>query len=727
MEPVASQSTRPPQGDPHHVLAASGVADDRTRVLKHGDTFAVFDHFGQIKPAGLGEEGIYHEGTRYLSRLELMLDGRRPFYLGSTVRDENDQLSVSLTNPDEVRDGRIEVPLGALHLAVKAFLWGGVCHWHLRVKNHGLDPVTSTLQWRFRTDFADIFEVRGMSRKARGRDLPSQLADGRVILGYEGLDGVERRTLIRFTPRSAHLTVDGARIDLELGSGAETVVELAIACWRGQNQPEPPEFEEARDAAEASLRREQIGACCLRSSDGRFDAWVRRAESDLQMLTTDMPTGPYPYAGVPWFNTPFGRDGIVTALECLWWQPELARGVLSYLAATQATERIPEQDAEPGKILHETRNGEMAVLKEMPFGHYYGSVDATPLYVLLAGAYYERSGDLPFVAKLWPHVEAALGWIDQYGDLDGDGFVEYQRAAVDGLIHQGWKDSDDAICHADGSHAQGPIALCEVQGYVYAAKRAGAVLAEALGHTERAAVLYQQAEQIQERFEEQFWCEDLGTYALALDGAKKPCRVLSSNAGHCLFSGIADPARAVRVAAGLMSPDLFSGWGMRTLAAREVRYNPMAYHAGSVWPHDNALIAYGFSRYGLQDLAVRVLTAQFEAGTYFDLHRMPELFCGFPREPMEGPTPYPVACAPQAWAAGAVFLLLQACLGLRVLANESQIWLTRPQLPSFLSQISVRNLSVAGATVDLLLARHADDVGVSVLRRDGAVEILVAK
>ena len=721
------QATHPSQGDPHHVLAASGAADERTRVLKHADTFAVFDHFGQIKPAGLGEEGLYHEGTRYLSRLELELDGRRPFCLGSTVRDENDLLSISLTNPDEVRDGRIEVPLGTLYLGLKVFLWNGSGFWRLWVKNHGLEPVVATLQWRFLADFADIFEVRGMTRKARGRDLPPVVLHDSVILGYEGLDGVERRTLIRFAPRSVRVTADSARMDLELDSGSETTVELTVACWRGSDRPEPPSFNEAREAAEASLMTQKLGACRLKSSDGRFDAWVRRADSDLQMLTTEMPTGPYPYAGVPWFNTPFGRDGIITALECLWWRPELARGVLAYLAATQATERIPDQDAEPGKILHETRNGEMAVLKEMPFGRYYGSVDATPLFILLAGAYYERSGDLPFIKSLWPHVEAALKWVDTCGDLDGDGFVEYQRAAVDGLIHQGWKDSDDAICHADGSLALGPIALCEVQGYVYAAKRAGSVLAEALGQQDRASLLFQQAELLQRRFEEQFWCEDLGTYALALDGDKRPCRVRSSNVGHCLFAGIADPDRALRVASGLMAPDLFSGWGIRTLSSREVRYNPMAYHTGSIWPHDNALIAYGFSRYGLQDLAVRVLTAQFEAGTYFDLNRMPELFCGFPRVPMEGPTPYPVACAPQAWSAGSIFLLLQACLGLRIQAGESQVWFTQPQLPTFLSRVEIRNLSVAGTSVDLRLDRRSDDVSVSVLRREGPVDILVTK
>jgi glycogen debranching enzyme len=727
-EPVAPQAPgRAPEGDPHHVLAASGLTDDRTRVLKHGDTFAVFDHLGGIKPGGLGEEGLYHDGTRYLSRLTLELDGQPPFFLGSTVRDENDQLSVALTNPDRIRDQRVEVPLGTLHLAVRTLLWQGACHWRLRVRNHGRNPVEASIRLGFRADFADIFEVRGMKRKARGSDLRPDLAPGRVTLGYVGLDGQRRQTLLRFSPAPAELVSDRARFGLSLRPHEEVTFDLAVACWRGEAGPEPPTFDDAAVAAAAALQRSKARSCRVGASDSRFDAWLRRSESDLHLMTTELPTGPYPYAGVPWFNTPFGRDGIITALQCLWVRPELARGVLRYLAATQATEVIPSQDAEPGKVLHETRNGEMATLGEMPFGRYYGSVDATPLFVLLAGAYYERTADRPFAESIWPNVEAALAWVDDFGDRDGDGFVEYERRAVNGLTHQGWKDSDDAVSHADGSAANGPIALCEVQSYVYAARLAGAAMAAALGRPDRAAGLERQAERLREQFEAAFWCEDLETYALALDGQKRPCRVRASNAGQCLFGGIASPDRAARVARGLACAESFAGWGIRTLAATEARYNPMAYHNGAIWPHDNALIAYGAARYGLKDLAVAVLAGLFAAGTYFDLNRIPELFCGFDREPGEGPVPHPVACAPQAWASGAVFLLLQGCLGLGVSGAERQIWFHQPRLPSFVPELRVTNLEVAGATVDLLLVRHGDGVGVKVLRRSGEVSVVVAE
>jgi glycogen debranching enzyme len=369
----------------------------------------------------------------------------------------------------------------------------------------------------------------------------------------------------------------------------------------------------------------------------------------------------------------------------------------------------------------------MAALNEIPFGRYYGSVDATPLFVMLAGAYYQRTNDLEYIRNLWPHIQAALDWIDLYGDPDGDGFVEYARHSAKGLSVQGWRDSFDAVFHADGALAEGPVALAEVQGYVYAAKRAAAELAVHLGRNDHAAGLLEEAEALRARFEEVFWCDELSIYAMALDGEKRPCRVCCSTAGHLLFSGIASPARAERVARTLLSDDAFSGWGIRTVGTKERRYNPMSYHNGSVWPHDNAIIAAGLSRYGLIDEMQKVTTALFDASVFVDLHRMPELFCGFTRRMGEGPTLYPVACAPQAWAAAVAFSILQSMLGLRIDAPHRQVRFVRAVMPESVKEIQIRNLRVGDASVDLSLERFARDVAIELIRREGNIEVISVK
>ncbi|MBI1918709.1 MAG: amylo-alpha-1,6-glucosidase [Planctomycetes bacterium] len=712
--------------DPFYIVAPSPQADEQNRVLKHGETFVVFDHHGDIRPAGLGEEGLYHEGTRFLSTSVLRLGKGRPLFLSSTVQDNNALLTVDLTNPDIFRDG-VMVSRGTLHLFRSKFLHDGRCYERLRLRNYGLIPVTTSFALQFRADFADIFEVRGMKRERRGDDLPPIVGDGFVVLSYRGLDRVERRTRLEFVPRPARLSGSEASFEVTLPPQGEMTLYMTASCEVGENLPAPPGYESAAVLTREEGRAGRKRFCHIFTSNEQFNDWVNRSLSDVQMMITDTREGPYPYAGVPWFSTAFGRDGILTALECLWVNPTLARGVLGYLAAMQAIEERPEQDAEPGKILHETRNGEMAACSEIPFGRYYGSVDSTPLFVLLAGAYHERTGDTAFIQRIWPNVERALSWIDRYGDRDGDGFVEYCRESADGLVHQGWKDSHDSVFHADGTLAEAPIALCEVQGYVYAAKRYAANLAGVLGQKERASQLLAQAETLRQRFEEVFWCEDLSTYALALDGSKRPCRVRTSNAGQCLFTGIVGPERAKRVAQTLLREDSFSGWGIRTVAASEVRYNPMSYHNGSIWPHDNALIAYGLSRYRLLEPAGKVLTGLFDASLFLDLRRMPELFCGFPRRGGEGPTGYPVACSPQAWSAASVFMVLQACLGLRIFGAERRVLFSYPLLPESLQEIQITGVRVGEASVDLYLERHGQDVGVNVLKREGDVEVVVVK
>jgi glycogen debranching enzyme len=717
------QTIEPVSESPFYIPMTGPAARPR-RSLKHDDTFIVLDSHGDIGASAGGPDGLFNCDTRYLARLELVLDDVQPLLLGSNLRDDNSALTVDLTNPDVYRNGRIVLQKDMLHIVRTIFLWRGTAYQRIGVQNHGESTASFALTLLFDNDFADLFEVRGEKRPRRGIGSSELLGPADVALEYNGLDGNARRTTLHCDPRPTLLTTGTATWHLELAPQAITSLFVAASC----NKPathRPARFFRGLLAHRREMRRSTAGATSIETSNNIFNEVLCQSMADLNMLMTETPQGRYPYAGIPWYSTTFGRDGLITALQMLWVDPRIARGVLKRLAFYQAKSVDPLADAEPGKILHEMRGGEMAALREVPFAQYYGSVDSTPLFVLLAGLYVERTGDDDTLAELWPAIEAALRWIDTSGDPDRDGFVEYQRASEQGLANQGWKDSYDAIFHADGQLAEGFIALAEVQGYVFAAKRLAGRCALRLGHLDIAVKLETEAQQLAERFEAAFWCDELGTYALALDGDKRACAVRASNAGQLLFTGIVREDRARMVAADLMRPHFFTGWGIRTVARGEARYNPMSYHDGSIWPHDNALIALGLARYGLKHSVEHVFKGLFDAATYMDLRRLPELFCGFQREKRRGPTLYPVACAPQAWASATPFSLLEAALGLEFDAARGEIRLRNPHLPAFLNEVVLRDLQLGPSSVDLKVRRHGDDVSLEVLRTRGRIQVSI--
>jgi glycogen debranching enzyme len=704
---------------------ATGPFGRSRRALKHNDTFLVLDAHGDIGASAGGSDGLFQCDTRFLSRLELLINGKQPLLLGSSLSDDNFLLSVDLTNPDIVADGHVFFQKDMIHIARSIFLWKETIHQRIGVRNHGVSPVKLELTIKFASDFADVFEVRGTVRKKRGFSESRRIDSGKVRYVYRGLDSVVRQTTMHFHPLPTRLDTHQATYRLELAAGAAFSLVVVVSCENPGETAEVP-FTRALLSARREMRATRAGAGSVATTNEIFNEMLCRGAADLNMLTTETSQGPYPYAGIPWFSTTFGRDGIITALQMMWIAPEIARGVLRRLAAYQAIINDPDADAQPGKILHEMRAGEMAALHEVPFGLYYGSVDATPLFVLLAGVYFERTGDQETIKELWPAIDAALRWMDGPGDADKDGFVEYQRLSADGLANQGWKDSFDAIFHADGKLAEGNIALVEVQGYVFAAKRLAARCARHIGLIDRARALESDTERLAEKFEAAFWCPELGSYAIALDGAKKACGVRSSNAGQVLLTGIASRKKALSVANALLEANSFSGWGIRTIAKGEARYNPMSYHNGSVWPHDNAMIALGFARYGLKDAVIRMFDGLFSAATYMDLRRLPELFCGFQRQRQRGPTLYPVACAPQAWASAVPFALLDASLGFEFDVQKMEIRLRDPRLPPFVDQITIKGLRLGSSEGDLRIRRRSsDDVALDVIHSKGTIRFSI--
>jgi len=673
--------------------------------LKYGSEFLVADALGDI--AGEGD-GLYFNDTRLLSRLALTFGGASPSLLSSGVSQDNVFFRANLTNRPLPELGERAPPEGAIHVERTRFLWDRRLYERVALTNYAEREVPVTLRLAFAADFADIFEVRGHVRSKRGRTRDPVLGDAAVTLAYEGLDDVVRACVVAFSPRPDRLAAGAAEFALTLARHARHDLYLEIGI---ESAPEPgaPRFRAAAALARLTMRRKRRRGATVQCPRGPFQIWLEKSRADLALLTTELPSGPYPYAGIPWFSTPFGRDGIVTALQVLWLDATPAHGVLQFLADHQAHTSSAFDDSAPGKIMHETRASELAAVGEVPFRHYYGGVDTTPLFVMLAGAYARRTGDFAFIDKLWPALEAAMAWIDGPGDSNGDGFVDYARANRRGLVNQGWKDSHDSIFHEDGRMAEQPIALVEVQGYVYAARLAMSWLANRRNDTARAHEWQRRAKALRVEVERRFWLPDLGFYAIALDGAGRPCRVRASNPGHLLYSRLPSPQRAARVAAQLLSASFDSGWGVRTLAQDQVRFNPMSYHNGSVWPHDTALCAAGIGAYGDRGAAAHLTSELFGAAIHFGL-RLPELYCGFVRSPGEPPVGYPVACLPQAWSSGAVFMALQASLGVSIDGLNRMMRIDRPALPAEVEHLALRDLAVGDARVDVAFERLGDRV-----------------
>jgi glycogen debranching enzyme len=746
--------------DPRPVPIMRATDLGSVQVLKHLGHFLLTDTFGDIHPDSRGL-GLYRGDTRMLSCSVLRVGGQRPVLLQASV-GANYRGGIQMTNPSADRnpDAKVHpldelvgrtVGIGRLRIIGTE----GMTE-HLRVESFSDRQAPIPVELELGADAADIFEVRGYPRKGRGRLLPVAIADRRATFRYDGLDGIQRLTHLAFTetPSLAEPVSEPAPDGSDLGAavrlrwvldlGPGQVRELGWTIWSTERTaPDPPHDTATTQAELACLFPEpplitgdegaaayhawERGTTTVSSDHDLFNLVVKRSVSDLRLLVNDGPSlgERYVAAGVPWFSTLFGRDALITAFQSLAFRPQLAVEILRVLAAHQATQRDDWRDAEPGKILHELRAGEMARSGELPHTPYYGSIDSTPLWLVLLGATFDWTGDRALVDELWPHAVAALDWIDRYGDRDGDGFVEYERRSERGLVNQGWKDSSDAIRDRTGKQAVAPIALAEVQGYVYDAKRRMAKLARVRGDDVMAARLDDEAAELQRRFEAAFWVEDQRYYAMALDGEKRQADAIASNAGQCLWSGIVSADRARDVIDHLLRPAMFSGWGIRTYAADQPGYNPIGYHTGTVWPHDTSLIASGLKRYGFDDASNRLVGQVLEAAQHFPESRLPELFCGFDRVEVRSPVPYPVACSPQAWAAGASFLFLETMLGLRAHADRNELELWHPHLPDWLTKVTLNDLRIGEGSVDLLFHRWRGTTSAEVLRKVGDIAVTI--
>lgn len=705
------------------------AADFANKVLaiKEGETFLYSDIAGDLDDQREYGHGFYHRDTRFLSHFRMKVSGRDPVLLSSS--SERAYMSyVDITNPELYVDGDPAVPQQTLNIRRVRAIHGRLFE-RVRVKNYNPHAVRLTTTFSFAADFADIFQVRGFRGDDRGHAEPPLAEGSRAEFTHRGIDGVTRKTLIGFDPAPDGLEIVGDRVvaefTLELAPHQTRLISMTFDPIVGEVSPLPAEFDSAVHHLRRSYEDWERDCTQIVTDNEVFNNLLLRGLRDLRALYTTTDQGGIITAGIPWYVAVFGRDALITSHQLLAVNPRPARSALRLLARYQGTKEDPWREEEPGKILHEIRRGELAGAGAIPHTPYYGSVDATPLFVFLYAQYFRWTGDAEFARELLPNVQAALKWIDDYGDRDRDGFVEYLPRSPRGVPNHGWKDSFDSVVHSDGRLAAPPIALVEVQGYVYMAKQRVADVFDALGDHRSGARLREEAAELRERFNDAYWMEDEQFFAMALDGDKRQVRTVVSNPGHCLYADIVDHDKAGHLARRLLQPDMFSGWGIRTMSKGAVAYNPMSYHNGSVWPHDNAFIAAGLKRYGHIKAANRVATALFDASIHADYMRLPELFCGFTRRTPNQPVDYPVACSPQAWAAGAPLLLLQAVLGISARAHENMVTVNKPHLPPWLNVVELRNLQAGNSRISLVFRREGEITGFSLLDRKGDVRVLM--
>ena len=710
----------PPYPEPRLVYQNAEPRKVNNLTLIDGKTFLSTTIAGDIMPPGAPDVGFFHDDTRFLSRLELRVDGYRTVVLSSST-EQTFASQIEMTTGKGTTRETYEIPENTVHIRREQLLASDTLYDNFSFENFNFQEVEVVIELAYEADFMDVFQVRGVSRQPLGHYYKPVTRRDSFIFHYCGLDRVVRETMIHFSPEPEIVDGTTARWKLRLPPFKRFHLQTTIVphVENKRSRAVRPDFSQ-----QLRMRREAVAEWDSHSahfscSNSIFDEMVGTCKGDFHALQIPEGRQHIIAAGIPWFATVFGRDSVIAAYQSLLLNPQLASDTLRVLAHHQGTEMNDWRDEEPGKILHEYREGEMTRAGEMPFSPYYGSVDATPLWLILLSETFNWTADEQLVKDMLPHAYRALQWIDEHGDLDGDGFVEYQRRSSKGLANQGWKDSWDAILHGDGEIAKTPIALCEVQGYVYEAKYRMASLMRSFGDTRTADKLKKEAADMAKRFEKAFWMPKLGFYAMALDRDKRQTQVISSNPGHLLFTRILPQERAKTVTQRFMQEDMYSGWGWRTMSRDERVFNPMSYHRGSVWPHDNSIIAHGMSLYEFREPANQLFTTLFEAALRFRNYRLPELFCGIQRREYDEPVQYPVSCSPQAWASGAVFLLLTSVLGIRPSAPRREMNIVDPALPAFIDHLSIRNLRVGGSRVGLDFTRRGERTFCNVVDIEG--------